>query len=187
MHQSMWSNRNGTKYELPSYFSTSQFKTADEWTLMILSTNKDYPNVLNIKAQTKGLSIEQLKSNLAIIWSTEEPANETTEEDLRRQLTEEILEQTGRQKGYKIQDKTKLLGNVVVLSARSATADRGKFLFLNLLIYFILGRGGWSDSYIKSTLPSSKLSYARYYYYKWIFTASITRFWAREGRFYVRI
>ena len=75
----MWSNRNGAKYELPSYFSTSQFKTADEWTLMILSTNKDYPNVLNIKVQTKGLSIEQLKSNLAIMWSTEVPANETTE------------------------------------------------------------------------------------------------------------
>ena len=109
MHQSMWSNRNGAKYELPSYFCTSQFKTADEWTLMILSTNKDYPNVLNIKAQTKGLSIEQLKSNLAIMWSTEEPANETTEEDLRRQLTEERLEQTRRQKGYKIQDKTKLM------------------------------------------------------------------------------
>ena len=79
-----------------------------------------------------------------------------------------------------------ILGNIDVLSARSATAARGKFLFLNLLIYFILGRGGWSYSDIKSTLPSSKSSYARYYY-KWIFTASITRFRAREGRFYVRI
>ena len=79
-----------------------------------------------------------------------------------------------------------ILGNVDMLSAWSATASRGKFLFLNLLIYFILRRGGWSDSDIKFTLPSSKSSYARYYY-KWIFTSSITRFWAREGRFYVRI
>ena len=48
-----------------------------------------------------------------------------------------------------------ILGNVDVISARSAIAARGKFLFLNLLIYFILGRGGWSDFDIKSTLPSS--------------------------------
>ena len=79
-----------------------------------------------------------------------------------------------------------VLGNVEVLSARSATAARGKFLFLNLLIYFILGRGGWSDSDIKSTLPSSKLSYASSKY-PFIIIPSIARFWAREGRFYVRI
>ena len=79
-----------------------------------------------------------------------------------------------------------LLENVNKLSARSAASARAKFLFINLLIYFILGRGGWPDSDIKSTLPKSKFSYARYYY-KLIFTASITKFWAREGRFYVRI
>ena len=84
----------------------------------------------------------------------------------------------------KVNDK--LLGNIDVLSARSATAARGKFLFLNLLIYFILGRGGWSDSDIKSTLPSSKSSYASSKY-PFIIIPSITRFRAREGRFYVRI
>ena len=46
-----------------------------------------------------------------------------------------------------------------MLSARNAKAARGKFLFLSLLIYFIRGRGGWPDSDIKSTLPSSKPSY----------------------------
>ena len=74
-----------------------------------------------------------------------------------------------------ILDRAHILENVDVLSARNATAARRKFLFLNLLIYFILKMGGWSNSDIKSTLPSSKSSYARYYY-KWIFTACITRF-----------
>ena len=75
-----------------------------------------------------------------------------------------------------------LLGNIDVLSARSATAARGKFLFLNLLIYFILGRGGCSDSDIKSTLPSSKSSFASSKY-PFIIIPSITRFRAREGIF----
>ena len=82
----MWSNRNGEKYELPSNFDTSWFKDTDEWTLIILNTNKKYPNVLSIKAQSKGLSIEQLNSSLAIKWSLKKSENETIEEDLRRQL-----------------------------------------------------------------------------------------------------
>ena len=105
----MWSNRNGEKYELPSNFGTSRFKETNEWTLIILNTNKKYPNVLNIKAQSKGLSIEQLNSCLAIKWSLKKSENETIEEDLRRQLKGEILEQVNKKKGQKIQDKFKLL------------------------------------------------------------------------------
>ena len=68
---------------------------------MILNTNKNYPNALNIKAQTKGLSIEQLNSSLGIKWFREKSENETIEEDLRRQLKGEILEKVKRRKDKK--------------------------------------------------------------------------------------
>ena len=52
--------------------------------------------------------------------------------------------------------KVILLGNVDMLSARSATAARGKFLFLNLLIYFILGRVDFMSESDQPSLPRIK-------------------------------
>ena len=108
MTQSMWSNKNGTKYELQTNFSTFQFKNSDEWNLLILTTNKNYPNVLNIKLQSKELSTEQLKSSLAITWPAHECTSEIVEENLKKQLSTERCELASKQKGCKTKDSTKL-------------------------------------------------------------------------------
>ena len=108
MTQSMWSNKNGTKYELQTNLSTFQFKNPDEWNLLILTTHKNYPNVLNIKLQSKELSTEQLKSSLAITWPAHECTSEIVEENLRKQLSTERCELASKQKGYKTKDSTKL-------------------------------------------------------------------------------
>ena len=83
MNQSMWSNRDGAKYDLRSNFCTSNFKSPDEWTLMILTANKSYPNILNVKFQSKELLMEELKTSLAITWSKEVCTDQIVEENLR--------------------------------------------------------------------------------------------------------
>ena len=84
MNQSVWSNRDGAKYELRSNFCTFNFKNPDEWTLMILTANKSYPNILNVKFQSKELLMEKLKTSLAITWSKEVCTYQILEENLRK-------------------------------------------------------------------------------------------------------
>ena len=107
--QNMWSNKNGTKYELKSSWQASQFKSPDEWNLLILTNNKSNPNMLNVKLQSKGFLNEQLQTSLAISWTIEECMDKFTEEDRLKQLILEKYVHVKRRNGSKMANSTKLV------------------------------------------------------------------------------
>ena len=109
MSQSMWSNKNGTKYELKSNWQASQFKSPDEWNLLILTNNKSNSNKLNVKLQSKELLNGQLKTSLVISWTIEEYMDKFTEVNRLKQLIAENCEHVKRRNGSKIANSTKLI------------------------------------------------------------------------------
>ena len=104
----MWSSKNEGKYHDEALQQSPNYREAKDWNLLLLKSNKLYPNILDVRNQLKTLSIREREENFKIYKYCDKNEASEINEKLAAPANKENLEARSTQRHCKLKDSQRL-------------------------------------------------------------------------------
>ena len=108
MQSTTWNSKNGGKYHEEALQQSPNYIEAKDWNLLLLKSNKLYPNILDVRNQLKTLSIREREEIFEISKRCAENEASEINEKLAAPANKENLEARSTQRHCKLKDSQRL-------------------------------------------------------------------------------